>query len=121
MKILEFDKSHWNVFQVILKKQKETEPEYLKRLLNCTKEFYTNYTIFKPILKNPLWIFKEGESFGGNFADFYLEKYCDVKFNSRSNGTKDYPEGIHIHCHYITNLKPSIEFLKEKWKEFQYS
>lgn len=125
MKITEYK---WNFFQIpIPKKKEETDIMYLVRVQEYLDKFYETHTTFKEPTRS-----QYKKYFGGpnslpeehNFCGMSLEGivYCDVKYRVSTSPRGELVEGIEIWSHSDRPewRKPMVDFLKEKWKAFNY-
>ncbi len=138
MKIKEFGKDYWNMFLVPFPaKEGETEHAYLLRAEKLIKAFYRKYTNqdrdsqnnsgpFRTDMGQPRNYKLESLTEEWNFCYFHLKgiPWCDVKFNINTPGEFHDPDrlGVHVHSHRDRpeERKPQVDFLRQKWKEFNY-
>ena len=100
-------------------KNKETKEQYFCRVKDLLTEFWkknTRYPEDNPIEK---WALEKYEV-EHNFVGMSLEIYCDVKYFIQPGGLGDKPAGILCTAHRIEDRRPMVNFLKNKWTEFQY-
>jgi len=124
-----FEWSAWNRFRVpIVQKPQESDMDYLARVKGCLVAFYEKHTstsqenrkYFDPFRDCSL----ESLATEHNFCYMHLEgiHYCDVKFFVDVESKTTMGAGIDILCHGDNpeRRKPMIDFVRKKWKEFDY-
>jgi len=139
MEIKEFGGDYWNTFLVpIPAKEEETGRNYLLRVEKLIKAFYRKYTEhdrwrrsnsgpFRQDMGRPRNYRLESLTEEWNFCYFALKgiTWCDVKFHVNTPGEFSNPErmGLHVHSHRDNpeKRKPMVDFLRQKWKEFNYA
>lgn len=116
----------WNAFYVpIPRKKREGKRKYIKRVRNCLIAFCKKNTrredqrISDYLRKASI----ESLLSEKNFGNMWLEGMpnMDVKYNVNVAGEFSWgPEGVFVWAHNIEDRKPMMEYLRQKWKEFQY-
>ena len=127
MEIKEFEES-WHSFVVSIPvRDGEDRGAYLFRCLDHLKQFYCNYSEFPRV--NTTWsrwaaeTEKNLEALIGvhMFSDMLLKGcFCNVKYKIIADDAEGLPTGIHVYSHVQENLRPHIDFLKTRWREFGY-
>lgn len=135
MKIVEPEnpeKYWWSFFIPIQSVERETEEEFLTKAKLCLEAFFEQYTLIKPELRkarNPFVKVEDVTRLKGAWEKWYFDELdlrempgCNVEFYV---GTPQDNYG-HIGICVITDAndkerqKHKIDFLKQKWREFQY-
>lgn len=114
-------------FQVVLgRNEKESESEYINRTRKCLDSF-----VIKNCGRNshrPLNDNDEKLKDENNWCNMYFPEakipsntisYCDVKYSVRTEWGE--MSGISIWAHSTEDKKFWVDFLREKWQDFEYS
>lgn len=123
MKVIDFGADVWNAFFVAFERQpEETLDRYLERTFACLEEFYRQHTTDPnpSRVTFPLSEFTEEDkrNAGGNFCDFLLPMYCDVKYRIYSEKPRGLPEGINVTAHRMESRRAQVAYLKDLWEKF---
>ncbi len=120
----------WNKFYIpIPANNEEEDTAYLTRVRECLKTFYEKYSSLSPKSREAIRLFEdrnlESLTEEGNFCEMYLAgiPYCDVKFAVGTPHDNYGRIGIDVwsHSDEPRRRKPMVDFLKEKWRKFEYS
>lgn len=112
----------WNSFFVpVPAREGETQTLYLERVRDLLRSFHQEYGRYKhqiPLEGHRLESLMEE----GNFCEFHLDgiPYCDVKYFVLSPEERNLTPGIRICSHGDNKFErePRMNFLREKWSEF---
>jgi hypothetical protein len=125
---MQVEKRDWNRYYIpIEKKDKENEDSYLQRVHNGLVAFFNKYTRLPERCRKEIigyWGNPKNLEEENNFCEMNLEGivFCDVKFFVYSRESPSLKPGIDICCHRDDQKRrePMINFVVQKWKEFDY-
>jgi len=129
---MELNEINWNHFLVSVPVNLgEKDGDYLKRVQNILVSFYEKNTSMseqhrKLLSHHPLKDIRlEALTEEMNFCDMHLAgvDYCDVKYAVNAPESFCSRKGIDIWSHGDRPewRKPMLDFLRQKWKEFDYT
>ncbi len=130
MRIEECDNPlNWNMFLIpISMNEGESELEYLTKIRDCINDFFLEYTLLPDNHHSRGRRFTQDDPEGlpneHNFSSMCLHRYMaiDVKYRALVPSKGWNMQGIRIYSHSDMRdyYEPMLDFLKEKWKEFDY-
>ena len=123
---MEIEDKNWNSFHIPIPfREGESDEAYIERVRGCLDTFYRKYTQNRGLIENRNPLRNTLLNVERNFCEMFLNgiDYCDVKFFVNSPEDNYGREGIDVLSHSDRRewREPMIDFVRERWKEFEYS